>query len=273
MKRRRRAALDLGVADPVMELNDKLGGYRFAEAHGVDHPRILGEHATPSEIDWDALPGEFVVKSRTGSSGRGVWALRRTSDGSMTDLLTGLRLGVDDLIRIHADGLGRRVRRSGIIVEELVPRDGGDGIADDWKFYCFGGRVELSMQRRTHGQIDQDRWRFRFRDRDGVDLGPVKFPDRHDPALDDPRDLQALTATAERISSAIGRPFVRVDLFESERGPLFGELTPEPGPPEAFDADTDRRLGAAWERAETEIHVDQIGHGRWDHLRVNDRPT
>ena len=59
-----------------------------------------------------------------------------------------------------------------------------------------------------------------------------------------------------------------VDFFESERGPLLGEFTPAPGPPEVFAPEIDEMLGRLWEDAEARLFGEEVRSGFWDHLRV-----
>jgi hypothetical protein len=74
---------------------------------------------------------------------------------------------------------------------------------------------------------------------------------------------------AERLSAIIGRPFLRIDLFESERGPVLGEFTPRPGPPEVFVPEIDEELGRLWEQAEQRLFAREIDDGRWRHIQVD----
>jgi len=268
-KRRRQLILEnYGIRDPLFAINDKYRAYEFADAHGVDHPRVLDAWRTIEDVDWSALPDAFVLKTRWGSSNVGVKALVGQGDGLYRDLMRSRTWTVDEILADHVDKESRgRVSRAGF-VEELIMKPGGVGIADDWKFYCFYGRVGLSMQRDLRASADMSDWRFKFRDRDWRDLGPVKFFDRLDPALPQPRDSAALVELAERLSSLIGRPFIRIDLFEADRGPVLGEFTPAPGPPEVFVPEIDEMLGAFWEEAEARQFADSINEGDWDHLVV-----
>lgn len=269
-KRRRAMARDvLGVRDPLMVINDKLLGYGFADRHGIDRPRLYGVYASIDEVDWDALPDEFVLKSRSGSTNRGVKALQRRSSTEFHDLLRNRTWTVDEILADQARLEEERQASKSMFAEELVRKVGdGGGIADDWKFYCFMGRVGLSMQRDLRGSPNHADWRFAFRDRSWQDLGPVKFADRHGPDLAPPRNPAALLALAERLSRLVGRTFLRVDLFESARGPLLGEFTPAPGPPEVFDPQIDQFLGVLWEQAEAAWFAREVEAGVWDHLRI-----
>lgn len=269
-KRRRYDAAHLyDTPDPIMEINDKFRAYVFADRHSVDHPTIYGSYDGISEVDWEALPDAFVLKSRTGSSNRGVKALVRRGDAFM-DLLRDRTWTIPEMVEHQAELEEKQQASPQMFAEELVWKVNVDGaIADDWKFYCFYGRVGLAMQRDLKKSGDPSDWKFKFWDRDWSDLGPVKFVDRLDQDLPPPVAPEAMVAMAERLSVLIRRPFVRVDLFESERGPLLGEFTPAPGPPEVFTADVDEMLGRLWEDAEARIFAEEVGSGWWDHLRVD----
>ena len=267
-KRRRQLILDnYGIRDPLFAINDKYRAYEFADLHGIDHPKVYSAWSTIDEVDWTALPDAFVLKTRWGSSNTGVKALVNQGDGEYYDLMRSRNWTVDQILADHIDKESRvRVSRSGF-VEELILK-GKDEIADDWKFYCFHGKAGLSMQRDLRGSADMSDWRFKFRDRDWNDLGSIKFVDRLDPGLKPPNEPQALLDLAEHLSALIKRPFIRIDLFESERGPLLGEFTPAPGPPEVFAPEIDQMLGEFWEDAEAREFADSINEGEWDHLVV-----
>jgi len=253
-----------------MEINDKFREYEFADRDAIDHPIIYDSYQTIHEVNWEKLPRAFALKSRTGSSNRGVKALSRKAPGIDADPLPDRSWTIPQILEHQAKLEENQQASPAMFSEELVWKIGVDGaIADDWKFYCFYGRVGLAMQRDLKKSGDPSDWKFKFWDRDWSDLGPVKFVDRLDQDLPPPVAPEAMVAMAERLSVLIRRPFVRVDLFESERGPLLGEFTPAPGPPEVFTADVDEMLGRLWEDAEARIFAEEVGSGWWDHLRVD----
>ncbi len=55
-----------------------------------------------------------------------------------------------------------------------------------------------------------------------------------------------MLAIAERISAKLCYPFIRVDLYDTSRGPVVGELTPGPGRRYAFSPQWDARLSQRW---------------------------
>lgn len=125
----------------------------------------------------------------------------------------------------------------GLLVERMIG-DGG-ALPVDYKIYVFGGEA-------THVQVHLDRatdHRWIMHDRNWRPLSPVQ------PAVPRPSALDAMLAAAETL--AAGFEFVRVDFYQPDRQPLFGEMSFYPGSgldpfdPPALDAE----LGALWRRA------------------------
>ena len=127
-----------------------------------------------------------------------------------------------------------------LLVEPFVGN--GRSLPTDYKFFVFGGRAEFI-------QIDTDREHAHKRaifDRDWRRL-PVElqYPQERR-EIPRPASLASMIEAAETLSR--GFDFVRVDLYEVEGRPLFGELTFYPGSgldrfrPAAFD----RLFGSCW---------------------------
>src|SRR5690606_19877503 len=58
------------------------------------------------------------------------------------------------------------------------------------------------------------------------------------------------------LSTVAPFPFLRVDLYDTPRGVVIGELTMAPGGPQRYSARHDRHLGDLFERAEARLHQD-----------------
>lgn len=258
-----------GSKDPLDSINDKYRAYVFADLHGIDHPKTFGSYESVDQIIWSELPEAFVLKTRWGSSNHGVKALVREGDDSFHDLLRSRKWHIDEIVDHHHELESKGTASRAIFAEELILKHGRRQIADDWKFYCFDGVVGLCMQRDVRASGVMSEWRFKFWDRDWKDMGAIKYADRLDPHLAPPDDGRALVDLAERLSSLIQRPFIRIDLFESDRGPVLGEFTPRPGPPELFAPEIDEMLGHLWEDAEQRIFAREIEEGRWGHIQID----
>ena len=128
----------------------------------------------------------------------------------------------------------------GLIVEPLL----GDGktLPLDYKIYVFGGRA-------THIQVHLDRagdHRWILHDRS---FRPLVATSERLPA---PRSLNTMLQAAETL--AAGRDFLRVDFFEIDGAPRFGEFCLYPGSGlDRFAHDhIDLELGALWHDARGE---------------------
>lgn len=108
-----------------------------------------------------------------------------------------------------------------LLVEPFIGRSGSAPV--DYKFFVFGGRAEFI-------QVDTDREHAHKRTIMDHNWQPLpvelQFPRdrRHIPR---PASLEHMTQAAEALSR--GFDFVRVDMYEVEGRPLFGEMTFYPG--------------------------------------------
>lgn len=239
------------TAHPRRNLLLKLHNYEVARSHGVSTPEVLGVWEDTSEIDWDALPEEFVLKSNGGSTGRGVLPLRRTAEGFR--LIDGTRTYTPDSVVEHY--AGARGARPPFFAETLLPGS-HERLPDDIKIYTFYGEVALVLVRRMPVHADTSHARVRMLGPDGTDLGEVQEGRTYDPTVDVPQHLGLMTEVAAVLSTAVPVPFVRVDLYDFPEGIALGELTPLPGDSETFLPRYDRDLGRRYDRAEARLQVD-----------------
>ena len=122
----------------------------------------------------------------------------------------------------------------GIIVEPFVGERGE--LPLDYKIYVFGGRAEIVQVHQ--GRRAKHRW-----SQWGRDWQPLSANARD---VEPPRSLVRMLAAAERLAGS--RDFLRVDFYEIDGQPLFGEFCLFPGSGlDPFDpAALDLLLGALW---------------------------
>lgn len=137
------------------------------------------------------------------------------------------------------DEWGYRDVARGVLAEPLL---GGDPrrLPLDYKIYVFGGVA-------THVQVHLDRagnHRWELHDRDWASLVPVRTNN-----IAAPRSLKAMLDGAETLAK--GFSFARIDCYELDGRPLFGEFSFYPGSGlDPFAADwIDFELGALWHAA------------------------
>lgn len=255
--RRMQQAKTFGSRLAILAHDRKDDGYKLATSAGVPYPQIHARPARIEDLEWASMPDRIVVKPLRGAASRGVFLLERRGAGSWFDHLGGELLTEDEVVRrmqelVAANTIGRPM-----IVEELLaphPDVAGEVVVpDDLKVFTFYDQPAVIMQRRCFGTHDMSKYRFRFWDGGWNDLGGVKYADRIDPLMRPPTLRDEVIDAVSRIGRTMGAPFARIDVYETTRGVVFGEITPHPGPLAGWREDLDRLLGHEWEIAETRL--------------------
>lgn len=240
--------------DPVRALLSKQTCYALARSHGVATPTVFGVWDEPADIAWDELPDTFVLKTNRGAASRGVFPCRREGDL--------LRIaGVD--APVHPDDLVERITRIRSAGKVMYPVFAEEWLSTatteppelpvDIKLDAFFGTVGLirlrTVPKHGHGVPTL----VRYLSRTGEDLGDISEDRQVSADIPIPDDLDGLVEVAERLSAATRSAFIRVDLYETTRGIVFGELTPIPGHRLYFTGGMDEKLGELWEDAQRRL--------------------
>lgn len=178
----------------------------------------------------------FVVKSRHGCN-----QLRfvRTDTDDWPSIRRAARKWMRSDYGRWLDEWGYRGMQRGLLVEPLM--GSGRTLPIDYKLYVFHGRVEAV-------QVHLDRehnHRWRLFDRSWRRLSSQKAD--HDPGP--PASLERMILGAEILAE--GFDFVRVDFYDMQPVPRFGEITFYPGSGlDPFDPpELDLMLGRLWRRS------------------------
>ncbi|WP_420113214.1 ATP-grasp fold amidoligase family protein [Pseudactinotalea sp.] len=238
-----------------LQLPFKLRNMELAASHGIKVPEVFKVWPDIDSIDLSVLPDNFVLKSDGGAGSVAVFPLERLAQGRYRMLGTREEIMETDLLdRVRS--LGRQARPP-YFAEELLYGVGGGPIPDDVKLYMFYGEVGQILVRTvgTHG--DASTIRLKFVDEDGHDFGKIAIRRQHDVNIEVPDCLDQMVATARHLSRAVGLPFCRVDLYETSRGIVLGEITRAPsGGNERFVEAHDELLGRRWIQASARLTAD-----------------
>lgn len=235
----------------------KLKSYSYAQSHGVAIPRIFGVWQRPEDIAWDDLPDEVVLKSHTGSNGRGVFPLRRlagrwtmvTGAGTITPAEIVDRLGAFKL---------KGLVGGPYFAEELLSGVDANTLPVDVKISAFYGEIGHILLRRTPSRGEPGSNAFRVIFADGTDPGHILRGHPYDASIPIPDNLDELVDVAKRLSLGIPSAYTRVDLYDLDGRIVFGEFTPRPGGHQYFGPAHDAHLGHLWERAHARVLNDVI---------------
>ena len=210
-------------------LNHKLGAYLYASKVGVQSPRIkyCGKAQDLPEDMSSQFGDKFVVKPLIGFSSKGV---NIVVDG--VDKFHGKSVNRDSLVKDFGPD-------ADAIVEELIesahPQFKGD-VPPDYKFHVYEGRPEvmrmIDRNKEHHGMICQSS--FDVSEDDWLPLGLDSVNPQCPPDEDgnvnghylDPGQKVAMTKAVRALASKLGPDWLRIDMFDSNRGPVLGEFTP-----------------------------------------------
>lgn len=229
--------------DPLMQVvANKYDVRQYLQSIGYGHllNEIYGVYTRISDINFDILPDQFVLKGTHGS-GFNIIVKDKTKFNRRQ-----ARLLMHSWLHQHIAWSGRewvyKNMPRHIIVEKYLEDETGE--LRDYKFYCFNGRPVFMQLEVGRGTAHNTR---NFYDMDWQ-LMPFGKDLPHNPNLKVPRP--ALFEQMKEIASDLCKPFqyVRVDLYQVGGRVYFGELTffPAGGAPDFVPAEYDAVVGKMW---------------------------
>lgn len=206
--------------DPlVKQCADKLRVREYVAEKGLGGMlnELIEVYECPEKINWETLPESFVLKWNFGSSYNIICRDKsRLVQSSVIKQLRRWRRR--DFWLLYAERQ-YRVDKKVILCERFLETPEGEELLD-YKFYCFHGKAKavLVIARPENGE------------KAAVFMSPEwelisDVPSRYRASLvpERPKCLEEMVAAAERLSEPF--PFVRVDFYQHEGRPVFGELT------------------------------------------------
>ena len=212
-------------------LVDKYRVREYVQKCGLGHTlvKLYGAWSSLSEMNWNALPEDFILKANNGDGKgtnkvvRGKSALSEQEIGNLTAMMS------DWLSRKHVGALVAEPQYADIqpcvIAEELLPVEEGQNTITDYKVWCFNGKAHFiwvcsdrSKGGNSAAVLTYDReWmphpEYSVFTSDYVQGEPIPRPS----------NLEEMLSIAETLSE--GFPYLRVDLYNINGKVYFGELT------------------------------------------------
>lgn len=180
---------------------------------------LLGVWDDPDEIDFDALPDQFVLKCNH-NSGLGMCICKDKSKLNIAKIKKELREGVaQDYYLTGREWPYKNVPRKIICEKYMV--DNQTSELRDYKLFCFDGNVmffKVDFGRFTEHHAN-------YYDRDGklLNMGEADYPPIPEKNIEIPKNIGIMIEFAEKLSKGI--PFVRIDFYDVDGKIYFGEIT------------------------------------------------
>lgn len=187
--------------------------------------------ASADEVTPELLGERAALKFANGWSARGVMLLERIREERYFDNFSLRELSIEE-IREKQRGVAASFKRKRAewIIEELLRGPQPGPVPFDYKFYMFQGQIGAVLQ------IDRNASPPRVALFDGNWIPMVEDCDYRLTSEDlqpgvpvVPRSVVMLSRWAIELSLMTDAPFVRIDLYDTDRGPVFGEFTFSPG--------------------------------------------
>lgn len=205
----------------MTEMVDKYQAKRYvAERIGVEYIiPTLGIYDSVEDIDFDALPNQFVLKCTHDSGGIVICTDKSVldKDAARKKLRKFLKRGY---FWLNREWPYKHVPRR-IIAEQYMVDESGYELKD-YKFFCFDGEPKALFIATDRGRKDEET-KFDFFDMDFNHL-PVKNGHPNSPRpIACPPGFEKMKELAAKLSQ--GQPHVRVDFYDINGKVYFGELT------------------------------------------------
>lgn len=181
-------------------------------------PLVGGPWSSADEIDFDALPEQFVLKCNHDSGG--VIVCKNKSELNVEKIKSFLnkRLKVN-FYYSHREWQYKGIKPC-IIAEKYMEAPGGE--LRDYKFYCFDGEPKFIRVIKESAMKDQP-ISYAFFDMDFNMLPFYTSVPHSDVPISKPENFELMKKLAERLSR--GMSHVRIDLYDTGSKVYFGEIT------------------------------------------------
>jgi hypothetical protein len=192
--------------------------YISKQGFGDMLPRIFGVYQSVSEIDLAKLPERFVLKGTHGSGFNLFCTDKAAFDWPAA------KQKMDHWLKQDISYIAGETHYSEvpprIICEEHLGDENGN-VPDDYKLFCFNGKVHCTMV--CTDRFAKEGVKFDFFDSEFAAALPYGQSAQMNKRIVKPEGYDRMKAVAEILSRPF--PFVRVDFYDVNGRVVFGELT------------------------------------------------
>lgn len=181
----------------------------------------IGIWKTIDDIDWDILPNQFVLKTTNAGGNYGIVICKDKDSFEKESAIEKLKIGLSlNLYKVSREWPYKNIQPR--IIAEKYMEDSETKELRDYKFFCFDGEVKALFVG-TERQKPGEDVKFDFFDEK---YNHLPFKQGHEQAAvkpAKPKSFELMKELASKLSKGI--PHVRIDLYEVNGQPYFGEMT------------------------------------------------
>lgn len=186
----------------------------------------LGVWDKLEDIDWDALPNEFVLKTTHGGGSGGVVICKDKKTFDRNKAILTLRDSMNsDIYRNLREWPYKDVKKRVLAEKYMVPKDMVNNPIyelSDYKFFCFNGEPKYcQVIRDRHNKESIDFYDMNWRHQEFVGLNPAASNGIN--PVPQPLLLDDMICICHKLSKNM--KFVRIDMYVIDNRIYFGEIT------------------------------------------------
>ena len=205
--------------DPkVMRCADKFAVRDYVKEKGYGYMLndLIAVFDDVEQIDWSILPQSFVMKWNFGSGYNLICNSKDRLD--FKEAKKKMQDWGQQKFWLLFSELQYKVAHRRILCERYL--DTSTGSLLDYKFYCFHGKVKAVL---VIERVDENAEKAVFMTPDWEVLSDVNYKYKESFIPSKPQSILEMIVAAEKFSE--GFPFVRIDFYEWQEKPIFGEMT------------------------------------------------
>lgn len=202
----------------VRKCADKLAVREYVQAKGFGHMlnELIAVFDDVNDIDWYKLPDAFVLKWNFGSGFN--FLCHNKNEIDIKSAEKKLKQWGKKKFWLFFSELQYKVAHKCILCERFL--DTPDSALIDYKFYCFHGKVRAVL---VIERVNENAERAVFMTPSWNFMSDINYKYKDFFIPDKPKSLFEMKQAAEKLSGNF--PFVRVDFYEWQGKPIFGEMT------------------------------------------------
>jgi len=230
-------------------LSAKTAGRIYVEKLGIKLPDLYWSGTEISEIpELDDLPKRVVIKPDKGWNANNVWCLI-----DKVNILDGKEYTTDDIKNILSEDEFVQSQKVVFMAEEfLAPEiEVGNPVPRDYKFYCFGSKIAMLHVVDRVSVKDTSLNTLHYFDENFKPIKRRVMKNISPPAyeLELPECFDEMVEAVKKIGSTLGI-YMRIDMYATTKGAVFGEFTPTPHGGKGYSEWADKYLGSFWKGEE-----------------------
>ncbi len=207
--------------DLIVKCADKYKVREYIKECGCEEllNELIGVYNNANEINFDELPNKFVLKCNHAAGYNIICPDKSKLDINKT------KKQLDQWIKSNywkyvAEMQYKNIEKK-IICEKYLDSKDNNAI-EDYKIFCFNGKPEFCMVC-IGRNLGKPKYYFMDRNWELMRINPAGINAPSDFTIDKPQCIESMYDYAEKLSKPF--KFVRVDFYDYNNKPIFGELT------------------------------------------------